>query len=229
MKKILSSNVLKIIAVLAMVLDHVAHAFISATSPIYYIFRIIGRIAAPVMFFGIANGYVYTKNKFKYGRRLLLLALISQIPYSLFLENKLFLVNNYNIVFTMFLGFVCLCVLYNAKNIFYKSITIFIGCVLSLFCEYSLFGIGLILLFSICNNMNLKIIFYCLMSIIYIVYKTVFEHSIFLFIINIGLFLAIPCFYFYSEKKGKYNLKYLFYVFYPVQFLVIFLIRMLFC
>ena len=49
MKKILSSNSLKIIAILAMLLDHIAFLFIPVSSMFYFIFRIIGRVTAPIM------------------------------------------------------------------------------------------------------------------------------------------------------------------------------------
>jgi len=210
-----------------MVLDHVAHAFISLTSPFYYIFRIFGRITAPIMFFSLANGYKYTKDKVKYGLRLFSFALISQVPFSLFLENKIFLYDNYNIIFTLFLGFLCLCSLYNVKNIFFKLLFVISCFLLSYFCEYGMFAISLILLFSLCENYRFKMLFYSLICIFYITIRFLLNNNAIGFLIYMGLFLAIPLFNLYNEKKGKYNLKYFFYIFYPVQFLVIFFIKMI--
>ena len=229
MNKGLNNNSLKIIAIIAMVLDHVAHAFISLTSPFYYIFRIVGRITAPIMFFSLANGYKYTRNKVKYGLRLFSFALISQIPFSLFLENKVFLYDKYNIIFTLFLGFLCLCFLYNIKNIFLKILGVLSCFILSYFCEYGLFAIGLIVLFSLCENDRLKMLFYSFMCVFYITMRFfVNTMNPIGFLLYMGLFLAIPLFNLYSGQRGKYNLKYFFYVFYPVQFLVLFFVKTFF-
>lgn len=229
MKKILSSNSLKFIAVLAMLLDHIAFSFIPYSSVFYFIFRIIGRITVPVMFMGIANGYNYTSNKFKYGLRLLGFALVSQIPYSLFMEGKFFLVDNYNILFTLFLGFVCLYIFYNVKNMFMKIIFIILCFIFSCFCEYGLFGISLALMFSLCKNGNFRILFYSLMCLVYIIFSTILNKSFFIFVIYLGLFLFIPLLTLYNGKKGKYNLKYVFYVFYPFHLFILILLKLLFC
>lgn len=225
MIRVLNRNSIKIIAVLAMILDHVAYAFIPLTSVFHFAFRIIGRITAPIMFMGIANGYKYTSNRFRYGLRLFLFALISQVPYSLFVGNKIFVFDMYNIIFLLFIGFLLLCCIYNVKNVVFKVFGI-TGCILaSLFCEYSLFGISLILIFSLFKNKKTQIIFYSVICFIYLCLKTIFDNSILVFVLQTGLFLAIPLFYLYNDKRGKYNIKYIFYVFYPVHLLLFFLIK----
>ena len=135
MSKILNSNGLKMIAIFVMVLDHIAHSFISVMSPFYYIFRMVGRVTAPIMFYSLANGYKYTRNKVNYGLRLFIFAIISQIPFSLFSENKIFLYDDYNVLFTLFIGFMCLCSLYNIKNVFLKCLLVGSCFVLSYFAE----------------------------------------------------------------------------------------------
>lgn len=227
MKKILNSNSLKIIAILAMVLDHIAIAFISMSSPFYYILRIIGRITAPIMFYSLANGFFYTKNKFKYGFRLLLFAVISQIPYSLFLDNKVIVYDNYNILFTLFLSFICLYALYDIKNYFFKILILLLMCSLSLFCEYGIFGIVLVLMFYLFRESKLKTFFYSILCCLYLLIRTTLENSVIVFVLFGGLFLAIPLFNMDSGEKGKLNLKYMFYLFYPIHLIVLYLIRLL--
>ena len=56
----LTSNKLKIIAVIAMVFDHFIGGFIPAYDIYSIILRIPGRIAAPIMCFMIAEGYKHT-------------------------------------------------------------------------------------------------------------------------------------------------------------------------
>jgi hypothetical protein len=163
MTKCLNSNVLKIIAIAAMVLDHVASSFFVSYFSLYVLFRFIGRVCAPIMFMGIANGFRFTSNKVKYGIRLLLFAFISQIPYSLHSKGVVFLFDDYNIIFTLFFGFLCLYALIDIKNVCYKSLLFVLCFGLSCFCDYGIFALLMILMFYFCNSGNLKIIYYCLM------------------------------------------------------------------
>ena len=55
----MNRNVLKIIAFVAMVIDHIG----TVLFPDYVIFKIIGRIAFPIFSFFVAEGYFYTRSK----------------------------------------------------------------------------------------------------------------------------------------------------------------------
>ena len=59
---------LKLIALLAMILDHIAYFF--PNIPMALIFHWIGRIAAPIFIFGVVNSMQYTSSKVKYLCRL---------------------------------------------------------------------------------------------------------------------------------------------------------------
>lgn len=63
MKKILSANQLKAIAVIAMTADHLAWTFFPGYSEILFalLLHILGRIAAPIMWFFIAEGFFILK------------------------------------------------------------------------------------------------------------------------------------------------------------------------
>ena len=85
-KKGLSGNALKIIAIIAMTIDHVAWVLFPGfeMAPLTIVMHVIGRITAPIMMFFIAEGYHYTSNRKKYLSRLLIFAAISHIPYTMF-------------------------------------------------------------------------------------------------------------------------------------------------
>ncbi|MBQ3253982.1 MAG: hypothetical protein IJA65_05435, partial [Acholeplasmatales bacterium] len=72
MGKLLSANILKIIACISMAIDHIGLILF----PEYEIFRILGRIAFPIFAFFIAEGCYYTKNKTKYLLTILSMGLI---------------------------------------------------------------------------------------------------------------------------------------------------------
>ena len=75
----LSSFVIKIIALVTMIIDHLAvfldaSAVISISYPLYFTMRIIGRIAFPLYLFCIYEGMKHTHNKLKYVSRLAIMA-----------------------------------------------------------------------------------------------------------------------------------------------------------
>lgn len=78
------TNLLKLIAMIAMFCDHAGKMLF----PQYPIMRIIGRLAFPIYAYCIAVGCVYTRNPLKYLQRIVLLALISQPLYAVSLNHS---------------------------------------------------------------------------------------------------------------------------------------------
>ncbi|CDM69404.1 putative membrane protein [Clostridium bornimense] len=56
---------LKYIAVMTMIIDHIAMYFISVTNLLYMLCRVIGRITAPIMCYFLVEGFQYTSSKKK--------------------------------------------------------------------------------------------------------------------------------------------------------------------
>ncbi len=105
----MSSLVLKIIAIIAMALDHVGFFLYDPEIPYSYelhlIFRIIGRIAMPIFCFMIAEGFRKTRDPYRYAARLAIAALISEIPYNLcFFNGTPVALGSLNVMFSLLLG-----------------------------------------------------------------------------------------------------------------------------
>ena len=80
MKIKINGNVLKIIAIIAMLIDHVACYFVSKIKPDnYYVMRSIGRLAMPIFLYLIVQGFFYTKDIKKYIFRIFCLATVTQV------------------------------------------------------------------------------------------------------------------------------------------------------
>lgn len=90
---------LKLIACAAMLLDHIGAVFCSGIG-----LRIIGRIAFPIYCFLLAEGIHYTREPRKYGLRLLVGALLSEIPFDLLFFGKITLAHA-SVMVTLLLGF----------------------------------------------------------------------------------------------------------------------------
>lgn len=80
--KVLNRDSLKIIAIIAMTMDHVASAVFNAESIWWLIFRTAGRLTFPIMIFLLADGFRYTRNLKKYILRMFLFSVISLFTFS---------------------------------------------------------------------------------------------------------------------------------------------------
>ena len=97
--QVLDGTMLKLIAMVSMVFDHVGDMFFpSLMGP-----RMIGRLAMPLFSFCIAEGFAHTRDKKKYLLRMGLFALISEIPFDLAFEGKIGF-GHQNIMLTFFLS-----------------------------------------------------------------------------------------------------------------------------
>lgn len=80
----LSSFGIKLIAIIAMTIDHLAWADVPFMSVKGQVMHVIGRLTIPIMCFCLVEGYFHTKNVKKYAIRLLMFGIISAIPFYMF-------------------------------------------------------------------------------------------------------------------------------------------------
>ena len=101
--QILDGTMLKIIAMISMVLDHVGDLFFPGATWM----RAAGRLAMPLFAFCIAEGYSHTRDRRKYLLRMGIFALISEIPFDLAFESRIGLTHQ-NIMLSFFLSILAL-------------------------------------------------------------------------------------------------------------------------
>lgn len=212
MSNSLSGNDLKILAAVFMTIDHIGVLLF----PDQILFRIIGRLALPIFAFMIAEGCKYTRNRRKYFGMVFGLGAVCQIVYYL-VDGSLYL----SILITFALSILTIYALQFWKKqktpiagllfaatvggvfVLNRIFTIdygFWGCMLPVFASLphgtkydrnqlsiTLLGLGLIPLSFSTGQ------------------------------IQCFSFLALPLLYAYSGKRGSRNLKYFFYIFYPVH------------
>lgn len=131
---------IKIIAFTTMFLDHIGVLYF----PDILFFRIVGRLSFPLFAWGIARGYRYTKNFKAYAIRLFVIALISQLPYSLLFNN-----GNMNVCFTLLIGLLSIKLYDSTLAIWIKwpGILLLLAFSHYLRFDYGIYGILTILLF----------------------------------------------------------------------------------
>lgn len=226
---ILSSFALKVIAIIFMVLDHVLTYVPGVNIPIW--FGYLGKLAAPIFFYLIVEGFFHTRSRKKYAERLFSFAGV------MIIVDILFKIHN-NIFLSLGMGVLLMCGLEyakgnkedNNKRIGGILLAIISG-VLMMFTEASYFGLGMILIFYFLREKKL------LMSIVYVIFSllpvfmaigngTEFLESIMLWDYQWMMVFSIFLINMYNGKLGLNNkfTKWLFYGFYPIHLILIVLI-----
>ena len=222
--KSLSANEIKMIAIFAMVIDHIAWVFIPAYSIEGYIMHIIGRITAPVMCFFITQGYFYTRNVKKYLIRLLIVAFLSQIPYMLY-NGYAFADLKLNVIFNLFSCLTILVVYDKIKNIYLKIILIVLCFGVSYFCDWTYIAPLWCLAFWVFKeDVQKRDAAFSAITILYILMSGDY------FIICVGVYLGLILIHCYNGCKSRkrnstaYS-KWFFYFFYSLHMIAIYIVK----
>lgn len=104
----LNRNQLKYLVIVAMLIDHIAWAFVPTVSVLGFVMHFIGRLTGPTMAFFLVEGFEHTRDRKKYLMRLGIFALISWIPFSLFEVGRI--TYSFGVIYTLFLGLIALMV-----------------------------------------------------------------------------------------------------------------------
>ena len=230
--KSISRNALKYIAIVAMLSDHIAILFMAEYPLVYSVMRLIGRLTAAIMCFFIAEGFYHTRSKYKYGLRLGIFALISQFAYTFFEDGTILtyrLFTDWNVIFTLFIGFCVLMSYEKINNKIIKWIAVGLLCAVSYFGDWMIIAPLWILFFYIFRDSKKK------RFIVFGILAVVEVASCIPFIINngeiwqVGVFLVLPLLLLYNGEKGSGNPihKWAFYLFYPLHLFVLGIIKWL--
>ncbi len=251
-KRGISSAVLKNIAVVTMLIDHIGavivirlliqkglygamvdqEAYIAWVGQnrgmygTYMAMRIIGRLAFPIYCFLLAEGFQKTHNVKKYLGRMLLFALISEIPFDLALSGRLWDTEYQNVFFTLFIGLMVIAGLRlvdqrlagtetwrKLAGVGLYAVIIVAGSALALVLktDYSFKGILAITVLYLFRSRR----------------KAQVWAGVIVFLLMDGLemiaALSFLLIWFYNGERGRQN-KYFFYFFYPVHLLLLWLV-----
>ena len=230
--KCINSFILKMIAIITMVIDHVG----AVLFPMNMMFRYIGRISFPLFVFLLVEGSIHTSKIRKYELRMFLFALISEIPFDLAFSNEIVDIHSQNVFWTLTIGLVMLDLIQNGAS-YVKSqkgkklqldwiegqpiptiwqfvVVSVCACVAqALQTDY---GAGGILLIYFIWMLHENVI---AQAVAFVIISLLFFGSVEL----PGVIAFLPIFL-YNGKKGP-SAKYVFYAFYPVHLFILHLIQ----
>lgn len=231
--KFLSGSSIKLIAILSMLIDHFAAVVLTryyslSSEPeklykIYEIMRAIGRLAFPLFCFFAVEGFLYSKNRFKYLSRLAIFAILSEPAFDMAFSGQWLDFTQQNVMLTIFMGIIGIWLFERIQEIIHSK-----------FGKNPLsYIIGIIPIFAIAHIAHILHSDYgavgiFTISVIYILN----EYKPFAFLVGISVlvlgygqielsaFWAIIPILFYSGKRG-FGLKYFFYLFYPIHLAIL--------
>lgn len=236
----ISSNTLKIIAAVSMLIDHIGVILL----PHVAILRILGRLAFPIFAFMIAEGCAKTKNRLRYFLSVFLLGAACQVVYCLY-EDTLYL----GILITFSLSILLIYALQTLKNVLFDDAG-HRGRQLAA-------GLVFLLLLAGVYVLNLYLVidygfWGCLLPVLASVFRQpdanaprCFEKldrpGVHVLLFGAGLVIlscvrggvqpyslcAVPLLTLYSGTRGAWSMKWFFYIFYPAHLAVLELIAML--
>lgn len=147
-----TSAQLHIMAMIFMLCDHIWATIVPGNDWL----NCVGRIAFPIFAFLLVEGYFHTSNLKKYASRLLLFAILSEIPFNLMTGGWFFYPIHQNVMWTLLIGLILVHINEKAKGtgklairIIVGIVTVFLGFFAGLlsFADYNFAGIFTILVF----------------------------------------------------------------------------------
>ena len=242
----ITGSTLKIIAMVTMLIDHIGATIVlqlvqrnpnnfdalgnvrmTGMVALYYALRGIGRLAFPIFIFLLLEGFQYTHNRFRYIGRLLLFAVVSEIPFDLavnlsanwILQGHFLEFTSQNVFFTLAIGMIVLTALEGLRTLqmdtILKIILIVGVSALGAALAYALHtDYGAIGVMAICTAYGFRNQKKELRMAAPCVVLSVLDMS------ELCALVDACIVHFYNGKRGL-KLKWVFYIFYPLHLLIL--------
>lgn len=228
--KLFSNFTLKIMAIIFMAMDHIyTYMNVALNNQVPIWLGYLGKLAAPIFFYLIVEGFYHTRSKNKYMQRIFSMGILMIIVDLLFkIHNNIFLSLGFAIAMLSMIEQAKLSQKGSKKRIINIILAISFG-VLGLFTEASLYGVGMVLIFYFLREkkvaMTLTYIVFSLAGIIGFIGPNFIEAA-FLWDYQWMMVFAIIPILMYNGKLGISNkfIKWMFYWFYPIHLIIIVLI-----
>lgn len=236
-----TSFALHILAMVFMLCDHLWATVV--TGNIWL--TCVGRVAYPIFAFLTVEGYFHTKSLKLYVRRLLIFALLSEIPFNLMTGGGIFNPTHQNVLWTFLIGIGLIRLIewarskpHQVRRWLLVGIGVLLGCLVAMLgmTDYMHFGVMMMLVFYLFRGHRWWCLLGQLVCLWYINFEMmgglVYPFDLlgreWLFPQQGFALLALLPVWLYRGKQGLYNrtLKYAYYVFYPAHMLILYLLML---
>lgn len=175
--------------------------------------RYLGRLAFPIFAYLVAEEFVRTRNRGRYALRMMLFAVLSEVPFDLAVYGTVFYPYYQNMLFTLFFGIMVIMVMEYTRNLGLQFAALGVGCAVSWVfqADYNIIGVLLIAAMYWFRHNDIA------QLAVGVVLCAV--ESVSYYCVSALAFVPIVL---YNGRRGAFQLKYLFYVFYPAHLLVLY-------
>lgn len=236
MGKKLNSNHLKMIAIIAMTVDHAADLMYPGVPsvPIALILHIIGRLTAPIMWFFVCEGFYHTRNLRKYALRMLALAFVSHFAYCFAFGINVIpftsgVFNQTSVIWPLFWAIIALWLLNSAAMIaeWQKWLLLILINLITFPSDWSCIAVmAIVSMYSHRGNLEKQVGCMMFWVIIYSIVSFFCVSKVYA-VIQLGVILVYPFLKQYNGQKGTANwMKWFFYLYYPGHLILVGLIRL---
>lgn len=215
----MSSFALRLLALSCMCVDHAGLALFPSVG----LFRCIGRAAFPLYCFLLTQGYIHTRDLRAYGRRLLLLAFVSEIPFDLLIFGRLTSGMEQNVLFSLFFGLLALYAIDTLKKKPHTAcLSLLILALAAMLCRVS-FGwlsIALCLSFYYAAERRMRLVLFCGGSLLLYSFTLLFSGVArsWVLVSFCSLFSLLPILLYNGERGPRCRaFTFLFYASYPLH------------
>lgn len=235
-RKTFNSNYLKLIAIIAMTIDHATDLIYPGfpAEPLPLTLHFIGRLTAPIMWFFVCEGYHYTKDVKKYMLRLGIFAIISHFAYCFGFGISLNplvggIFNRTSVMYPLFIAVVVLYIEDHSGNFKkWQKTAVQTVLILSAFpADWSCIAVLAILgMYRERGNLERQMLKMAAWVSVYGIVSYFFVSKTYA-IELIGVLMVYPVLKLYNGERGRAKwMKWFYYIYYPLHLVIIGIIRM---
>lgn len=232
----LNSNQLKLIAIAAMTIDHLAWTIVPGYSREWWVLllHLLGRLTAPIMWFFIAEGCHYTHNLKKYAARLFLLAAVSHFAYNFcfgisFMPFEKSVFNQTGVVWSLAWGLLLLYIMKDEKvRNWQKILAVIFVCVVTFPADWSCIAAMAVVFMGVNRGrFGMQMAQIVIWTFFYAVVYFIFIDKVYA-VLQMGTCLAVPLLRLYNGERGEWKgMGKLFYLYYPLHLAACGILRIL--